>query len=73
MTILNKAARVCRAASHTLRAFPSALSRLTVDNTLEAVASVLCVQRGGVMVCGPAGVSVAHFPGPQFSTPEHTH
>lgn len=76
MNIFNKAAKVCRSASRSLLAPFRALSRLSLnhslDKTLETVARVLCVQSSGVMVCGPAGVSVAHFPSPKFSTPQNT-
>ncbi|MFK3795226.1 MULTISPECIES: hypothetical protein [unclassified Pseudomonas] len=71
MNIFNKAAKVCRSASRSLLAPTRALSRLTPDRFLEIAARVLCVESRGVMVCGSAGASVAHFPSPQFSS-QHT-
>jgi hypothetical protein len=76
MNMFKTAVQVCRSASRFLLATPRALSRVGLDSmldkTLETVARVLCVQSRGVMVCGSASVSVAHFPSPAFSSPGNT-
>ncbi|WP_296181395.1 hypothetical protein [Pseudomonas sp. UBA1879] len=76
MKMFKTAVKVCRSASRSLLAAPQAPSRIaldsTLDKTLETIARVLCVQSRGVMVCGSASVSVAHFPSPAFSPPGNT-
>jgi len=72
MDIFNKAAKVYRSASRFLVVPFRVLSRLTLDQVLEAVAHVLCVESRGVMVCGSASASVAHFPNPNFSSAQTT-
>ncbi|NBB12825.1 hypothetical protein [Pseudomonas sp. SLFW] len=76
MNMLKSAVKVCRSASRSLLAHSRALSRLTpaitFDKTLEILARVLCVQSSGVMVCGSASASVAHFPSPDFASPKNT-
>jgi hypothetical protein len=84
MNMLKTAVKVCRSASRSLLARSRALSRLTLDvpfdknldknldKILETLARVLCVQGSGVMVCGAASASVAHFPGADFASPKNT-
>jgi hypothetical protein len=70
MNIFQHAAKACRSASRSLLAAHRAFLRMqpvTLDRTLESIARVLCVQSHGVMICGSAGASVAHFSNPHFS------
>ncbi|WP_146749631.1 MULTISPECIES: hypothetical protein [unclassified Pseudomonas] len=70
MNIFHSAAKACRVAFRALLAASShALSRLTLDRCLDLAARTLCVQSGGVMVCGASSASVAHFASPCFSKP----